>query len=1047
MKKILLFLILMFGSFASFAQAECNNAEAITLNGTITSPGIFGTYVISCDQTNADTALAPAAGNWYSYTPTQAGIVSLSSDLPQNVAPNSVDTRVSVWSGTCTSLVCEGGSDDVSPTNYLTTFSFDALPGVTYYIQWDDRWDAGGFDFSFTFTAVSCFPVYVFNASTNIATTSITLNWASSSSAPANYDVEYGPVGFVQGSGTTVSTATNSANLTGLTASTVYDFYVRSNCGTSQSTWSAVNSFSTAKVLPYTSNFDTGTSLIGWTIETNGPGGQQYNGTGTAGQAATPGYWFFGSSTAGANNNWLFSPAVSLQSGEQVTVSFYTRSSTSPRTLRVTVGSDKDSAMQTTQLAALNITAGTVWNLNTIPVYTAPAAGTYYFGFNDNSAATPTAVNMRLDTFSFTSNLVNVIAPSALSYNSPNVFTRNVAITNLNPTISGGAVTSYSISPALPSGLSLNTSTGVISGTPTAISAITTYTVTATNTGGSTSFGVVITVNNFANSQINSVAVVGEAAGGWPGSTGNPGPTDVHQMTSTDGENWTLSGLTLTTFAPDGGIKFRANNAWTINWGDVAFPSGTGSQGGANIRCIAGTYDVTFNSTTGAYNFSEVTTSFDQLTCATAAPITEDGTITCPAITTGTYVSTCALNGNTTNPNAVWFKYTATANGEVTINADLPQNVAPFSIPVSSGVTYYIAWDDRWETGGFDFDFSFAVPACIGAIATAVQEPTNITVDSAQLNWAVGIGNPASYDVLYGDAGFDPLLAGTVVNTVTNSLLLTGLTPASSEKDYYLRNNCGAEQSSYIGPFRAYLAKTLPYAQGFDDTTDPTDGFTATGGFTLTTSTTVGAAQSGTSYYFSNSSTTAATNAFLFSRAVALQANEEVTLTFYTRLGVATGTNHNLKVWVNGTPSAVGATQLGTDITISGATYTLQTRTFTATTAGTYYFIFNNATPIVTTVTSLRLDTVNITVQEFLNSDENQFKDISIYPNPFLDIINVNGSLLYSSFKIYSVDGKLIQEDAIIGSVINVKQVPSGIYFLKLSDKENRDKIFKVIKR
>ena len=106
------------------------------------------------------------------------------------------------------------------------------------------------------------------------------------------------------------------------------------------------------------------------------------------------------------------------------------------------------------------------------------------------------------------------------------------------------------------------------------------------------------------NAQITSVAVVGEAAGGWPGSAGNPGPTDVHQMTSTDGENWTLSGLTLTTFAPDGGIKFRANNDWTINWGSEAFPSGTGTQGGANIKCIAGTYDVTFNSTTGDYNFS-----------------------------------------------------------------------------------------------------------------------------------------------------------------------------------------------------------------------------------------------------------------------------------------------------------------------------------------------------------------------------------------------------------------------------------------------------------
>jgi hypothetical protein len=76
-----------------------------------------------------------------------------------------------------------------------------------------------------------------------------------------------------------------------------------------------------------------------------------------------------------------------------------------------------------------------------------------------------------------------------LSYNSPNVFTRNTAIANLNPSVSGGAVISYSVSPALPSGLSLNTATGVISGTPTVVSANATYTVTATNSGGFTTFG------------------------------------------------------------------------------------------------------------------------------------------------------------------------------------------------------------------------------------------------------------------------------------------------------------------------------------------------------------------------------------------------------------------------------------------------------------------------------------------------------------------------------------------------------------------------------
>ncbi len=97
---------------------------------------------------------------------------------------------------------------------------------------------------------------------------------------------------------------------------------------------------------------------------------------------------------------------------------------------------------------------------------------------------------------------VNDIAPSALSYNSPNVFTKGTAIASLLPTISG-TVISYSITPSLPLGLNFNTTTGEISGTPTVVSSTTTYTVTANNSGGSTSFDVVITVNDIAPSALS----------------------------------------------------------------------------------------------------------------------------------------------------------------------------------------------------------------------------------------------------------------------------------------------------------------------------------------------------------------------------------------------------------------------------------------------------------------------------------------------------------------------------------------------------------------
>lgn len=91
------------------------------------------------------------------------------------------------------------------------------------------------------------------------------------------------------------------------------------------------------------------------------------------------------------------------------------------------------------------------------------------------------------------SNPPPVTAPSALSYTSPVQAVVGTALDSLSPKVTG-TVSSYSVSPALPAGLSLATTTGVISGTPTEKSAQTTYTITASNAGGNTTFGWVLTV-------------------------------------------------------------------------------------------------------------------------------------------------------------------------------------------------------------------------------------------------------------------------------------------------------------------------------------------------------------------------------------------------------------------------------------------------------------------------------------------------------------------------------------------------------------------------
>lgn len=83
--------------------------------------------------------------------------------------------------------------------------------------------------------------------------------------------------------------------------------------------------------------------------------------------------------------------------------------------------------------------------------------------------------------------------PSGLSYQSPQVYPVGGVITALTPAVSG-TVTQYGVSPALPAGLTLDKTTGQISGTPTAATAASTYTVTAQNTDGTTSFALSITV-------------------------------------------------------------------------------------------------------------------------------------------------------------------------------------------------------------------------------------------------------------------------------------------------------------------------------------------------------------------------------------------------------------------------------------------------------------------------------------------------------------------------------------------------------------------------
>ncbi|MGB7549629.1 MAG: putative Ig domain-containing protein [Terracidiphilus sp.] len=102
---------------------------------------------------------------------------------------------------------------------------------------------------------------------------------------------------------------------------------------------------------------------------------------------------------------------------------------------------------------------------------------------------------------------VNDQAPSALSYTAGTpAYIVNAPITENDPTNSGGAVVSYTVAPALPAGLAMSTTTGIIRGIPTAVTTATKYTVTGTNTGGEATATLIIAVNSPVNAPLAAPA-------------------------------------------------------------------------------------------------------------------------------------------------------------------------------------------------------------------------------------------------------------------------------------------------------------------------------------------------------------------------------------------------------------------------------------------------------------------------------------------------------------------------------------------------------------
>ena len=133
---------------APFVPTPCFSATTVSA-GTHTVASVNGSNV----NTGCSTA---SQAKWYKYVPTSDWRVTVSSDLPQNLCK---DTNFSIYTGSCSDGLTCVASDDNSgalacnsgnSNSNLSSKTFDVLAGVTYYIAWDNKWSASGFDFMIT---------------------------------------------------------------------------------------------------------------------------------------------------------------------------------------------------------------------------------------------------------------------------------------------------------------------------------------------------------------------------------------------------------------------------------------------------------------------------------------------------------------------------------------------------------------------------------------------------------------------------------------------------------------------------------------------------------------------------------------------------------------------------------------------------------------------------------------------------------------------------------------------------------------------------------
>ncbi|MDA9279424.1 right-handed parallel beta-helix repeat-containing protein [Schleiferiaceae bacterium] len=627
--------------------------------------------------------------------------------------------------------------------------------------------------------------------------TSGTISWSSSSAA---FNIEVGPMGFTQGTGTSYSSTTTSYTATGLTQNTYYDAYVMSNCtstGDGTSNWVGPFTFKTEcgdQAVPYTNGFEGYAS--GNTTTPNLPDCWAYGKTGTSpslyaynynysfyANGGTNSVRFYGyastTSTSSADGDTLaaFSPRIAGLSGNDKQVIFNVRTSSSIAyytTKMIIATADSNASMGSIHIVD-TVNYSNVYQEFTVDLDNVPTnASRVVFMVVPEfvSGYTYAYAYAYLDDIE-----IRDIPNCPIAINAEGNATSDSSVTLT--WVDSSAVTNYIIEWG-PAGFTQGTGapTDTVTGTSWSINTLddaTTYDFyiqsNCMSTNGSMSPWVgPITVDVPCSPTAAPWADGFETAPAYSGGNGNPNLPDCWTYDGTNGTSYSMAyGYNFYAYVGD----YSLYNYMYANGGDtnvISTPMIQNLDQGGNVL----TFWARTNSTSYPGGFNVVATD-----------------------AMGNYETARVLQSFNLGGNAIYQEYQVYLDSTVMQTGDMRVGFMMYSKS-----TYDYVLIDSVQID--------AMPTCINYN----QMATNVTDSSADLTWNYTGNN--CFNVEYGPAGFIQgtgvgALSGTVDSNVTAPHGLTGLNP-NTAYDFYVESCCNPGQ--WEGPFTFQTECTGPLAAG-----------------------------------------------------------------------------------------------------------------------------------------------------------------------------------------------------------------------------------------